>query len=72
MMFNKDELKVISRALTSYNNQLIETKETIEQDYLPGDEKIREDIIERIVNAANVDEKVQGELWKMIHGKEVE
>ena len=70
-MFNKDELKIISRALTSYNNQLIETKETIEQDYLPGDEKIREDIIDRIVNAANVDEKVQEELWQMMHGKEV-
>ena len=71
-MFDKNELKVISRALTSYNKQLIETKKVIEEDYLPGDEKILEDIIDRIVNVANVDEKVQEELWKLIHGKKVE
>lgn len=71
-MFDKDELKIISRALTSHYNQLMKAKETIEQDYLPGDEKILEDIIERIVNVANVDEKVQEELWQMMHGKEVE
>jgi len=71
-MFDKNELKVISRALTSYNKQLIETKKVIEEDYLPGDEKILEDIIDRIVNVANVDEKVQEELWKLIHRKKVE
>ena len=70
-MFNKNELKVISRALTSYNNQLIETKETIEEDYLPGDEEMIELLFERIVDSAKVYEKVQEELWKMIHGKEV-
>jgi len=71
-MFNKDELRIISRALTNHYNQLMKTKEVIEEDYLPGDEKILEDIIDRIVNAANVDEKVQKELWNMVHGKEVE
>ena len=71
-MFNKNELRIISRALTNHYNQLMKTKEVIEEDYLPGDEKILEDIIDRIVNAANVDEKVQKELWNMVHGKEVE
>ncbi len=67
-MFDKNELKVISRALTSYRYELMQTKKVIEDDYLPGDERLLENIIDRMVNAANVDEKVQKELWKLIHG----